>query len=75
MIYFLFAGLMVHPLGGMDDYRGGFDTVEEAQQAFAGLGYSWAQVACLMDGDMVMPYRLRIVARYDRVNGWQRVEQ
>jgi len=71
--YFLFAGLMVAPLGGMDDYRGGFDTIADAKQKFAELGYSWAQIATLVDGDMINPYGLRIVARYDHVNGWQDV--
>lgn len=63
MMYFLFAGET--PLGGMDDYRGGFDSVEEARRAFAKLGCSWAQIARLVDSDLATPYGLRIVERYD----------
>ena len=72
-VYFLFAGLMDAPLGGMDDYRGGFDAIADAKAYVAALGYAWAQIACLIDSDMVTPYGLRIVERYDRVNGWQEV--
>ena len=73
MMYFLFAGLMIAPLGGMGDYRGGFDTLEDAKGTAATLGYSWAQIVTLVDSDMATPYGLRVVERYDRVNGWQNV--
>ena len=44
--YILFAGDQYYPGGGMEDFRGTFDTVEEARAA-AGRGrsrYDWAQV-------------------------------
>lgn len=31
--YWLFAGNMYYPLGGMDDFESSFDTVDEAIQA------------------------------------------
>lgn len=45
--YLLFIGLHYYPLGGWDDFKDSFDTVEEAKQYFTDLDMgcgAWSQI-------------------------------
>jgi hypothetical protein len=44
-MFFLFAGEKFYPNGGMNDYRGAYPTLEEAQKAAAELCDDWYQIA------------------------------
>ena len=48
--YHLFAGNIYYPNGGIEDYRGSFPSIEEAQKAEAEQDREWAQVLVLRDG-------------------------
>lgn len=51
--YVVFAGEHYYPSGGWGDYRGSFDTLEEAQALIGTLGpstYDWAHVVDLETG-------------------------
>lgn len=42
--YLLFAGQKYYPLGGMSDYIGDFDTIEQAKQAYTESKEDWGQI-------------------------------
>lgn len=42
--YLLFAGSHYYPLGGVEDYIGDFDSIEEAVEEFHESSYNWYQV-------------------------------
>ncbi len=43
-MYHLFAGYDYSQGGGMYEYRGGFDSVEDAQARFTEGGWDWGQI-------------------------------
>ena len=67
--YVLFAGDDYYPSGGAHDYRGSFDTVEEAKDAptpaysWNSTPADWAHIADGADGLRIIWYR--------RSKGWQ----
>ncbi len=48
-MFYLFAGGDYYPCGGVDDFQGVFDTVEDARQAALNLRYYWWHI---VDSDM-----------------------
>lgn len=50
--YLVFAGETYYPLGGWDDLRGRFDTVEDAVVAVTGK-FDWWQVVDIETGEVV----------------------
>ena len=67
MGYFLFAGI-AHS-GGMDDYRGGFDNLDDAKAAIDP-NWDWAHIATVVGSTYSEPYGLRTVCRYTKRDGW-----
>ncbi len=67
-MYLLFYGSIYYPTGGACDFRGSFDTIEEAKAARASqqedCGYSWAHITD--DG-------LNILLEYESGDGWEEV--
>ena len=59
MKYLLFAGDDYYPAGGMDDFRGVFDSVQLAKEHQETNGWNWAHVAMLDETG------LRVVERYE----------
>ena len=51
--YFLFGMLSYDAAGGMGDYMGGFDSIEEARAAFEASRYEYFDIATLKDGELV----------------------
>lgn len=82
-MYFLFASVTYYPGGGMGDYRGGFDTLEEVHEWFnkANINsvypyytFDWAEIATLDDGDYDRAASLRVVSRWNhRKKAWDAV--
>ena len=52
--YLLFCGDTYYPLGGWEDFKGSFDTLEDARAAMPIHEYSWAHIA--FDGAIVEGY-------------------
>jgi hypothetical protein len=55
--YLLFCGDDYYPLGGWDDFRGSFDTLDEAKAAVppVGRGPNWGQI--VYEGAIVTEFR------------------
>ena len=51
--YLLFSGDNYYPGGGWNDFKGAFNTVEEAVQHGDKLGYDWYQVVHLTTLEIV----------------------
>jgi hypothetical protein len=51
--FLLFAGSTYYPLGGWIDFRGAFDTKEEAISEFAKNRWDWGQIVDLETGNMI----------------------
>ncbi len=68
---FLFAGETYYPSGGMSDYRGAFDSIEEAKAALDREDWEWGQIAELTDEGLVCGWWWTIAS------GWyyKRVEE
>ena len=72
MSYFLFMGDVYYPNGGMNDYKGSFDTLNEAIKAGDNLKYSsitgnWGHIARVGEGDYINSPSLVIVAKLKEV--------
>jgi hypothetical protein len=57
-MYFLFAGENFYPVGGLDDLKGSFASVEDALRYLADAGqtfetFDWYQIATVVDGRLV----------------------
>lgn len=55
--YALFAGKHRYPAGGWDDFRGSFDTPEEAWDHYDTIDHEWGHVVDLTNG-VVIPINL-----------------
>jgi hypothetical protein len=53
--YLVFAGDVYYPLGGFDDFKGSFDTLEEAQAAIPEDDFTWGHI--VHEGAIVLKYR------------------
>lgn len=58
--FFLFYGYIHYPSGGMDDFKGSFDTFEEAKESLDNLHgiendwlSHWGQIYDIVEGKMV----------------------
>ena len=51
--FFLFGMVSYDAAGGMGDYMGSFDSVEEARAAFETSRYEYFDIAILKDGELV----------------------
>ena len=66
--YYLFSGDVYYPLGGMKDYRGVFNTLDEAMVALANRPSGrddWAHVAELINEELVKTYELEPIYHYE----------
>lgn len=56
--YLLFYGARYYPIGGMDDFQGSFDTIEEAKKAYLESDnerdYSWADIFDLIQEKIIL---------------------
>lgn len=72
MSYFLFMGDIYYPKGGMDDYKGSFDTLDEAMKVGNELKYfsvtgNWGHIVRVNEGDYINSSSLVIVAKLKEV--------
>jgi hypothetical protein len=47
--YFLFAGMAYESAGGMSEFIGDYDSMEDAKNVLAGIGDIWKEWWCILD--------------------------
>jgi hypothetical protein len=59
--YWLFAGDNYYPSQGLGDFRGSFDTVDDAMKRFTShyAQYDWAFVALVVNNDLHIATRIK----------------
>jgi hypothetical protein len=68
--YWLFAGSVYYPQGGISDLVDSFDTIEEARTAFDESGEEWAQIVDSQSASIVLQHNgFNYLPEY---RGWQK---
>ena len=55
--YLVFAGSDYYPLGGWEDFKGAFDTKEEATEFIARGNWDWSQIISLEKSGIIEVFR------------------